>query len=33
MTIFEDYTEHYDYWKKNFNINPNDCCNLRKNDN
>lgn len=29
ITICEDVTEHYDYWKNNFNVNPNDCCNLR----
>jgi DNA repair photolyase len=29
MTICEDVTEHYNYWKKNFNHNKNDCCNLR----
>lgn len=29
MTICEDVTEHYEYWKNNFNCNPNDCCNLR----
>lgn len=32
ITICEDVTEHYDYWKNNFNVNPEDCCNLRKND-
>ena len=32
MTVCEDYTEHYNYWKENFNINPDDCCNLRKID-
>lgn len=30
VTVCEDYTEHYEYWKENFNINPEDCCNLRK---
>lgn len=29
QSICEDYTEHYDYWKHNFNPNKNDCCNLR----
>lgn len=29
ITICEDVTEHYDYWKNNFNVNPDDCCNLR----
>ena len=28
ITICEDYTEHYEYWKNNFNPNPDDCCNL-----
>lgn len=30
-TVCEDVTEHYDYWKENFNANKNDCCNLKKN--
>ena len=30
ITVCEDFTEHYDYWKNNFNHNPDDCCNLRK---
>lgn len=30
VTICEDFTEHYDYWKENFNPNPDDCCNLKK---
>lgn len=29
ISICEDYTEHYDYWKNNFNPNKEDCCNLR----
>lgn len=29
MTVCEDESEAYEYWKKNFNYNPNDCCNLR----
>jgi len=29
VTVCEDYSEHYDYWKDHFNPNPNDCCNLR----
>ncbi|MCC8038207.1 MAG: radical SAM protein [Bacteroidales bacterium] len=29
VSVCEDYTEHYDYWKNNFNPNPGDCCNLR----
>lgn len=32
VTVCDDCTEHYDYFKKNFNPNPNDCCNLRKGD-
>lgn len=28
VSICEDYTEHYEYWKKNFNPNKDDCCNL-----
>lgn len=30
LTVCEDVTEHYDYWKRNVNPNLNDCCNLRK---
>jgi DNA repair photolyase len=30
ITVCEDVTEHYDYWKRNVNHNPEDCCNLRK---
>ena len=29
MTVCDDVQEHYDYFKKNVNYNPNDCCNLR----
>ncbi len=29
ISICEDYTEHYEYWKNNFNPNKDDCCNLR----
>lgn len=29
ISICEDYTEHYEYWKENFNPNKDDCCNLR----
>lgn len=29
ITVCEDQTEAYEYWKNNFNPNPNDCCNLR----
>lgn len=31
MSVCEDEQEAYEYWKKNFNHNPNDCCNLRRN--
>lgn len=31
MTVCEDETGAYEYWKHNFNINPDDCCNLRRN--
>ena len=30
MTVCEDEDEAYQYWKKHFNHNPDDCCNLRK---
>lgn len=30
VSICEDESEAYEYWKQNFNPNPNDCCNLRK---
>lgn len=29
MTVCEDEDEAYEYWRNNFNHNPNDCCNLR----
>ena len=30
VTVCDDCTEHYNYFKEHFNPNPNDCCNLRK---
>ena len=30
ITVCEDVTEHYDYWNRHFNPNPDDCCNLRR---
>ena len=30
VTVCEDETEAYEYWKHNFNPDPEDCCNLRK---
>lgn len=30
ITVCEDESEAYEYWKNNFNPNPNDCCNLTK---
>lgn len=29
ITVCEDVTEHYTYWRENLNPNKNDCCNLR----
>lgn len=29
LSVCEDVTAHYNYWKSNVNPNPNDCCNLR----
>jgi DNA repair photolyase len=29
FTVCEDYNQHYEYWKENYNFNKNDCCNLR----
>ena len=29
MTVCEDESEAYEYWKENFNHNPDDCCNLK----
>ncbi len=29
ITVCDDYTEHYEYFRDNYNPNPNDCCNLR----
>ena len=28
LTVCDDVQDHYDYFKENFNCNPNDCCNL-----
>ena len=30
LTVCEDVTEHYEYWKNKINPNPLDCCNLSK---
>ena len=30
ISICEDVSEHYEYWKNNYNKNKDDCCNLRK---
>jgi hypothetical protein len=30
VTVCEDTSEHYDYFRDHFNPNPDDCCNLRK---
>ena len=30
VSVCEDYTEHYEYWKEYFNPIKNDCCNLRR---
>ena len=32
MTVCEDESRAYEYWKNNFNHNPDDCCNLRMHD-
>jgi DNA repair photolyase len=29
-SVCEDVDEHYEYWKNNYNNNPDDCCNLRR---
>ncbi len=29
ISVCEDVQKHYDYWKENFNVNKDDCCNLR----
>ena len=29
VSVCEDETNAYNYWKNNFNPNPDDCCNLR----
>ena len=29
VTVCDDVKEHYEYFKENFNPNPDDCCNLR----
>lgn len=30
LTVCDDVTEHYQYWKEHINPNPNDCCNLER---
>lgn len=30
MSVCEDEENAYKYWKENFNVNPDDCCNLRR---
>lgn len=30
ISVCEDVTLHYEYWKQYYNPNPDDCCNLRK---
>jgi len=30
LSVCEDVSEHYTYWKEHINSNPDDCCNLRK---
>lgn len=32
ISVCEDVTEHYEYWRDNFNPNKDDCCNLCKED-
>ena len=32
VSVCEDVTEHYEYWKEAVNFNKEDCCNLRKED-
>ena len=29
ITVCDDYTEHYNYFRDHYNPNPDDCCNLR----
>ena len=33
VSVCEDETEAYEYWKAHVNPNPNDCCNLRRSQN
>ena len=30
MSVCEDESKAYEYWKEHFNFNPDDCCNLRR---
>lgn len=32
ISVCEDESEAYEYWRTEFNPNPNDCCNLRRNN-
>ena len=29
VSVCEDVAEHHEYWQRNFNPNPSDCCNLK----
>ena len=33
ITVCEDVTDHYQFWKDHFNPNKEDCCNLRRSKN
>lgn len=33
VSICEDVTEHYEYWKEAVNFNKDDCCNLKRSEN
>ena len=33
VTVCDDNSEHYDYFRDHFNPDPHDCCNLRKRGN
>lgn len=32
VSVCEDVTEHYEYWREAVNFNKDDCCNLRRNE-
>ena len=30
LSVCDDISDHYDYWRQNVNYNPDDCCNVSR---